>query len=183
MSVSELLLLGLLAMASLSDLREHKIFNWTTYPVIVCGGVISLLTSGLRYYNIPSDWLGSLTVTQFLLGGMGSGLLMLIPYSLSRGGAGDVKLAAAMGGLLGLEGTLWALGCGYVVAATWIVAMSLCSGGLRVLAPAVARGGLSFVTPQHVASPTSQQRKLLQRPFPLAACFSAGVFVVLLLQT
>ena len=183
MNVSELILLGLLSMAALSDMREHKIYNWTTYPVILCGAVISLLVSGLRYNNLSSEWLGSLGVLQFLMGAIGCGLLMTIPYSLARGGGGDVKLAAAMGGLLGFEGTLWALGCGYIVAATWIVSMSTYSGGLKVLAPALARGGLSFIAPQHVAPPSSQQRKLLQRPFPLASCFAAGVVIVLLVQT
>ncbi|MCA9132891.1 MAG: prepilin peptidase [Planctomycetales bacterium] len=181
LSASDILLIGLLALTTLSDLREHKIFNRTTYPTIAWAALFSVGVSGLRLSGHTATWLGELGVAEFLVGSLGSGLLMLVPYSLARGGAGDVKLAVAMGAVLGLERTVCSLGCGYLLAAVWIVLSALPGGRWQVLWPGLARGAFSFLWPQHVASPTSGQRRELARPFPLAGCFAAGTLLVLFL--
>ncbi|MEJ5364645.1 MAG: A24 family peptidase [Desulfosoma sp.] len=81
---------GLIALAAaVSDLRTHRIPN----PLICTGTLLGLL------FHAHAD---ALTGLLFSLKGLGVGLgIWLIPYALGAMGAGDVKLMAAVGALLG----------------------------------------------------------------------------------
>jgi len=87
-----LLLAVVLIMASITDLRSHRISNKLTYSTMIFGLVFSSLTSGL------AGLLQSVS-------GLSLGLALLIGFYLLGGmGAGDVKLMAAVGSLLGPQG-------------------------------------------------------------------------------
>ncbi|MEM9586233.1 MAG: A24 family peptidase [Planctomycetota bacterium] len=109
-----------LVIASLTDLREHKIYNWLTYPAVIWGLVLSTLVSLTRLTSFPEAIFGEVTFTSSLLGMLGCGLLMLVPYAMSGGGAGDVKLAMALGALLGFSTTLQVLCVGYLFASVYV---------------------------------------------------------------
>ena len=104
-----LLALAITLVATITDLRFRRIPNWLSYPAMLAGAGIVLagtLTGWSEAMGVP-DAMESLG--GFLLGATLLGVL----YLSHGGGAGDVKLAAALGILLGpvaLAGTLLA-GC------------------------------------------------------------------------
>ena len=87
-----LYLLLVLLVAAVSDVRIQKIPNWLTLSAVVVGLACHTATNGFA---------GFLFSLQGAL--LGLGLLMLF-YLAAGMGAGDVKLMAAVGGLLGPKG-------------------------------------------------------------------------------
>jgi len=76
-------------LAAATDLRKRRIPNWLTVPAAVAGLSFHLFA--------PSGW----GLTSALAGfAIGFGLLLL-PFLIGGGGAGDVKLLAALGVWLG----------------------------------------------------------------------------------
>ncbi|MBI4491272.1 MAG: prepilin peptidase [Chloroflexi bacterium] len=77
------------SVALVTDLRSRRIPNWLTATTFVGGVLANLGLGGLD---------GGLSA----LAGAGLGFLVLIPFYALRGvGAGDVKLLAALGALVG----------------------------------------------------------------------------------
>ena len=77
------------AIAAVTDLRMHRIPNWLTVPAAI---------AGLAFHAIaPQGWGWTTGVYGFALGFS----LLLLPWILGGGGAGDVKLLAALGAWLG----------------------------------------------------------------------------------
>src|SRR5947209_11249935 len=81
--------------AAYTDLRSRRIPNWLTLSAAVIGLGLNLALGGAA---------GGLTAVL----GLGLGLAMLLPFYLLRAvGAGDVKLLAALGALLGPTALVW----------------------------------------------------------------------------
>jgi prepilin peptidase CpaA len=75
--------------ASITDLRRRRIPNWLTFPAMGAGWVLWATFLG---------WKGFV----FSVGGTFAASLLLVLLHLGRGpGMGDIKLAAAVGSLLG----------------------------------------------------------------------------------
>ena len=85
-----------LAIAVVTDLKEQRIPNVLTFPLMLAGLVIHGLLSGMD--GLTFAGLG-------LLVGFG---VMLVPYCFGVMGAGDVKMMAAVGAMLGTSGVLHA---------------------------------------------------------------------------
>jgi len=147
---------SVLVVAAVTDIRIHKIFNWLTYPAILAGLIMAVGVS-LFSATIPaSHWLSDLRFTDSLLGLIGCGAIMLFPYHLSRGGAGDVKLAMAIGALIGFSPTIQAISIGYIIAAVyWLLSSTILS---------------KFTHPSHLPEKTPA--------IPLAGFFACGAFLV-----
>ena len=113
-------LLLLLAAAAVVDWRTLRIPNWLTVPGMLYG----------LLYNATSDTsIGS--GLAFAAGGLAVGMGILLPLYLMRVlGAGDVKLAGAIGAFLGAAATLKALLIVFIV------------GGIAALLYAAVRGAL-----------------------------------------
>ncbi len=110
-----LLLVTVLTAAALSDMRSHRIPNWLTFPVMV---------AGLVYYF----YLGGPRGLLFSLAGLMLGFAFLMPFYLIGGtGAGDVKLMAAVGALLGPGGVLWSFLCTALVGGVYAVLLLVTS--------------------------------------------------------
>jgi prepilin peptidase CpaA len=78
------------------DLRVRRVPNALTIPLAMAG--VALAAAGLGRIG-PSA----------AIAGWAAGLALMLPgYLLGATGAGDVKLMAAVGALLGPEGALWA---------------------------------------------------------------------------
>ena len=105
---------------------------------------------------------------------------MLIPYSLARGGAGDVKLATAIGALVGLDAGLLIIAFTYIAAAIAIVGWTIWTKGPLQLASALCRKVAAKVLPRFFVQPSAQQKMLLDQPIPLAGFFLIATLVVLL---
>jgi prepilin peptidase CpaA len=88
---------GLLGcVASFDDLRRRAIANWIN---------LAGLAAGLVYHTAGRGWVG----LAWSAGGAAAGFaVFLIFYCLGGMGAGDLKLAAAFGALLGPSGILLA---------------------------------------------------------------------------
>ena len=114
----------LLLTAAYTDCTRTKIYNWLTYPTIAWGLLWAIFAT-LRSMPLQEHGHLHVGIEQALAGALGCGLLMLVPYSMSRGGAGDVKLAAALGALVGFEIAFWSLAGGYICAAVFILARKL----------------------------------------------------------
>lgn len=81
--------LALTTIAAFIDVQQHRIPNWLTYPGIVLGAVLRGLLLG---------WKGLADAGKgFLL----AGGIMFLFYMVRAMGAGDVKLMAAIGSLVG----------------------------------------------------------------------------------
>ena len=81
-------------MASVTDIRSHRIPNLLTYPATVLA---------FLYYG----WTNGLGGVLFSAEGWTTGLaLLLLPFLIGVMGAGDVKLMAAVGAVLGPKRTV-----------------------------------------------------------------------------
>ncbi len=86
---SAFLLMILVTIAGLIDIHSRRIPNWLT----VTGAVLGVSLNGFLY-GWPGVW--------FACKGLGLAMLVYLPFFALRGmGAGDVKLMAAVGSLVG----------------------------------------------------------------------------------
>jgi prepilin peptidase CpaA len=105
------ILVSVLAAATFTDLRSSRIPNWLTF-------------SAMGFALVGHAWLGGFPGALFSLLGLGAGLgLFLMLYVTGSIGAGDVKLMAAVGALIGPYGALLSgllamiVGCLYALGA------------------------------------------------------------------
>jgi prepilin peptidase CpaA len=92
MNTGLVILFAALFAASLTDIAHRRIPNVITYPLAACGLVFHFASAGTN---------GLI----FALTGIIAGATMLLPFYLMGGmGAGDVKLMAASGSILGPAG-------------------------------------------------------------------------------
>ncbi len=118
--IATYVLLCLTVVATLTDVSQQKIYNWTTYS----GIVIALILSGgqtLFASNVYSE----VSFGASLTGLAACGGIMLICFLLFQIGGGDVKLLAMMGAFLGLEPgietLLWTFVIGGAMAAVILI--------------------------------------------------------------
>ncbi|MGJ7919800.1 A24 family peptidase [Neobacillus sp. LXY-4] len=91
-----IIVLGLvLSISFVTDIKKRRILNIITLPAILLGFVYNTITLG---------WEGFLFSGKGFLVGLG---FLLIPYLLGGMGAGDVKLMAAIGALMGTTFTFY----------------------------------------------------------------------------
>jgi prepilin peptidase CpaA len=84
----------LLATAMCTDIRSSRIPNWLTF-------------SAMGFACVVHAWFGGVQGAAFSLSGLGAGLgLFIILYVSGSIGAGDVKLMAAVGAIIGPYGAL-----------------------------------------------------------------------------
>jgi prepilin peptidase CpaA len=166
MDVDRTLLLIALALAitaAIFDVREHRIPNWLTYPGIVLGLVLRavLLRGGL--FGLKG--LGSAIAGLMLGGGV-----MLLFYMVRAMGAGDVKLMAAVGSLVGPGHAIVVLLataiCGGVMAVVYSVYRGRMGATIRNLGSVLwfhARSGLQTHPELNLDNPAA-----LRMPYGLA---------------
>ncbi|MGB6043243.1 MAG: A24 family peptidase [Pirellulales bacterium] len=122
---STVLLLGFMTAAVVTDLRSHKIYNWTTYPGIVSGLVCAALVSLCGATDSVRKYAGEATLSDCLWGLLACGGCMLVCFVFFKIGGGDVKLMAMIGSFLGLrmglEAMLWSFVLGGALALVILV--------------------------------------------------------------
>ena len=185
--LATVLLLGLLLVATVTDLLRHKIYNWTTYPGMLAGLCLNAAADvgGLANSEVQQQlawWMGYVGFWQSLIGLLACGFLMLVCYVMLKIGGGDVKLMAMVGALLGvdkgIEAMLWTfvLGmCLALIVLIWRVGpLLLVARTFRQVMRTLRLGCWSPLTPD--------ERKQLQSPLFLAPCALAAVLIVRLSQ-
>ncbi len=92
--------------ATITDVQQQKIFNWTTYTGILVAFTLSGIASVLDRHEFVM-----VGFVQSLLGFLLCSVVMLVCFVLFQIGGGDVKLLAMagafMGPALGIETLLW----------------------------------------------------------------------------
>nr|WP_287412433.1 A24 family peptidase [Pseudodesulfovibrio sp.] len=85
-----------LIIATITDIKNQRVYNWLTFPVILAGFATHTVFGGVEGLK-------------FAAGGFALGFIaMAIPYFIGVMGAGDVKLMAGVGAWLGFSSTLTA---------------------------------------------------------------------------
>ena len=180
--VATVLLLGLVLTAAVTDLRRHKIYNWTTYSGILAAlglsGLRSLLPAVTNLEEEQLEFLTRLPLRESVIGLLACGFLMLVCFVMFRVGGGDVKLIAMLGAFLGpyqgLEAMLWTFvlgGCMGLIVLIWRV------GPLRLLLRTFRQ--LVWTLRLGSWSPlTEDERAQLQPPLFLAPNALAAVVIV-----
>lgn len=114
-------LIGLLVTAAVTDVRRHRIPNWLT----TSGAAFGLLYSAVVPFYMQHGFLWS-------LGGWAIGFGLLLPFWLVRiMGAGDVKLMAMAGALLGANEVLPAVFAAFIAGGVLAIGYSVRYGRLR----------------------------------------------------
>jgi len=170
--LSTALLLVLLAAATYTDVRWHKIYNSITYSGIVVAlavnGVAALLDSWTGELLVQVHWLVPIGIGlgDYFGGILGDGFagllicsfVMIVCFVFFPGGVGggDVKLIAMMGAFLGtsagLEAMLWTFilgGATALIALVWHVgAVNLVAGVFRYVARVIRLHSFNAMTEQ-----------------------------------
>ncbi|RME75146.1 MAG: prepilin peptidase, partial [Planctomycetota bacterium] len=90
------LLFLILILSAYTDLSYGKLYNWYTIPGILLGILCNLLQGHLLFHS----WWNPLVIQSLI--GFGVGFLLFFFLFLSGGfGAGDMKLAGAIGAIMG----------------------------------------------------------------------------------
>ncbi len=172
-TLNGLVLIALLCASSVTDLRQRKIYNWTTYPAWGWALVLNSVSGS-------SASLGAVGLRDSLAGAALCFGCVFCAYLASRGGAGDVKLAASMAALLGWEQGILAVAFGYVVAAAAITTERIAVEGMGRCLRTVIRQLVTIVFPAGVLLPPREKPMIWQGSIPLAPFFSSGAILALL---
>jgi prepilin peptidase CpaA len=191
-SLSGLVLLAILATCTVTDVRSHRIYNWATYSAFLWAISINVFASlwrasgeshlieGMGTALVGPTWLGGVGIGQSMGGAALCFLITLAGYHMSGRGAGDVKLAATLGILLGVNYGVFAVAYSYIVAAIAIIIWSTWSNGPWAIAKAGLRSIGKLFGPLWPFPPSSSDTELLLRPIPLGPYFAIGTLLVVL---
>jgi prepilin peptidase CpaA len=172
---SHCVLLLVLLVASVTDIRQGRIFNWITYPGLVAGllfGAFHLSEAG----RLEFDTTG---LTESLFGIAGCGGIMLACFLLSDMGGGDVKLLATVGAFLGLQHGLTALLWTIVLGGVSGVAMLIWQVGAGRILVGITRHLALVVRSRGWVPLESAEREPLKRSLFLAPSALAGVLLTI----
>ena len=163
------------AAAAYTDARWQLIPNWVTYSAALWGVGINVCASWApeSFQNLGGVGLGASLAGLILLF-----TLFLIVFSFTGGGAGDVKLAGAIGALLGFElgaeALLYAFAAAGIAIAVWAVGSI---GPITVVRLLARRFGGQYF-PTWISPATEQDRKILSMAIPLGPFFAVGMLIV-----
>jgi prepilin peptidase CpaA len=160
-------LLGLLLVATYTDVRAHKIYNWTTYPGILLGFFLSWYFEGVGgFQNSFSGFLAC-------------GLIMIVCFLLFDIGGGDVKLIAMMGAFLGLYDGIQALLITFIFGSAMGMVILIWQCGVWHLISKITEHLQLVFRAKGWVSPTDEEREPLKRWLFLApSAFAAAVIVL-----
>lgn len=162
-----LVLTGIVALiAGITDWRWRRIPNWLTVPAAAIGLAVNAAVW---------HWAGLKAAAE----GLGLGLLLLFPFVLVRAlGAGDWKLAGALGAFLGPGELLTVLALAVLVAGVMAVALVIYKRRVGQTIRNLGRLLFALATghPGHPAV-SLDNPEALKVPFGVAVAIAAVVFV------
>lgn len=169
-------LFGFMLVATVTDLRQQKIYNWTTYT----GILVAFLLSGISSFLNPSNQPGIAIVEfmQCLYGFLGCGGIMLFCFVLFQIGGGDVKLLAMTGAFLGLEKGIETLLWTFVLGAAMAVIILIWKVGAATLLQRIYQQTMNKLSVGKWGSLTTEEQNQLQMPLYLAPSALLAVTIV-----
>lgn len=171
----------LLAVATWHDLRRMRIPNSITYSSLLAALLLASaawLASRLNAGFNPR-WLSAIGIGEAVAGAAVGFVLMGAIYSITNRGAGDVKLATALGALFGPLAIVNILLWTCLAAGVFAILFVIVAYG-RQYVPAAATWFIEVARrAPHVPSRVSRPAHILRRPVPLAGFFVAGVALTL----
>ncbi len=165
---------------TITDLRSHKIRNYWTYTATIWLIVTCLIFDQFDVVQRDFFLWPAPEFRSCLIGAVVCFLVLLLIYSLSGGGAGDVKLAAVVGAGLGLQTGLMALMYTYVFAAAWILMRSVWGIGPILIIQIVLRVIGHFLFPKRFPALSDGEKKFMSTEVPMAPFFASGVLFAFL---
>ncbi len=197
-TVNGYLIAVLIGVCAYTDLLWGKIRNWATYTALLWALALNVVETFVRQqaaisgddegetrgFDIrsASHWseaLGGVGIWESLIGAILAFVVMLFIYRLAGGGAGDLKLAAALGALLGPAAVVEMLVWSYVIASVSILCYVIVVIGPGQIFGGLARKVGSSLAPARVSPPSAEQDRLLQGKIRLAPFFALGTVLVL----
>jgi prepilin peptidase CpaA len=181
--LSGLVLTLLLVTASGTDLAARRIRNWTTYPAMT----YALALNALASLSLRQEWsqlaalCGGVGFTESALGGILCFSGAFTMFLVFAGGAGDVKLMAAIGALVGWRDGFQIWLCTMLFAAAFSLAYAAWRTGWRSLVGFCMRlfGDAGTVVQARLGDAGSNVESVLRQHLPMAPFYSLGVIVVL----
>lgn len=154
-----------LFIAAVCDYKMRKIPNWLTYSAFC---IVILFQLILNRQNMTNSFLGMIICFG----------IVLIPYLLRQGGAGDVKLAAVIGAGMGFQNGIAVIAVSYIIAATLgLIGIIWDKGSLFLIRLICHRIGHWFL-PSWIAPPSETEQQHLKEQIPLAPCFFIALIFV-----
>jgi prepilin peptidase CpaA len=186
------LVLGLtLLTATATDLARRRIYNWCTYSAVAWAAALQLTVALIGDQTVSTAsaspktvaaWIGGPTPTDALWGlFVGFGVTFAL-YTVFRGGAGDVKLVAAIGAFIGPMLVLQALVYAYLFAGIAALAYLMWTAGPLAL---LARTWTALGLPANDAIRTraAEAQLATRRRMPMGPFHAAGTVLALMPNT
>ena len=160
-------LLSLLLVATYTDVREHKIYNWLTYPGILLGFCLNGFFGGRDGFQDSFS------------GFLACGLIMIVCYLLFDIGGGDVKLIAMMGAFLGLHDGIEALLITFIFGSVMGMVILIWQCGVWHLISKITEHLALVFKAKGWVSPTDEELEPLKRWLFLAPSAFAAALIVM----
>jgi len=174
-SIDGALLLPLLLISAVTDLQSRRIPNWLTYGTLLVALATSAFISIMAAAGM--NWAGvGIDLTESLAGFAATFGIMLLVYVLFGTGAGDVKLAGAIGACVGVEAGLHILLWTHIVAGCAMLVFVVWKIGPRWIAQQIG----SRLFPHVIPIPVTDHSDTLRYPVPMALFFAIGTIAALL---
>lgn len=153
----------LLIVSAYTDLASGKVYNWCTYPGIGFGLALNFLIGGVAGDPAGDPTTANYNLVNSVAGCLLGTVILGIPYVAGGIGRGDVKLAAAIGALIGWNYLLWAMFYSTLVGGIMALSYAIWRGELLDTLKGSLRFGLTLRAPR-----PADGKKPLTIPFGFA---------------
>ena len=173
------LLLVLLLVVAKTDIDSKTIPNWATYTGVVWA---LLINAGQTFFGTEASQqiLGAVGLGSCSIGFAALVFGLLVIFSFSGGGAGDVKLIGAIGAFLGLKDGFEAALLSFLGCALIVMFQSVLKNGFSFRSQTTAESGVML---GETDSNKSKMKSGLKAEIPLAPFFAMGVLLVLMRES
>lgn len=166
-------LIGFMLLATVTDVKDQKIYNWNTYPGIIIAVVLATIGSTTIWPDIAIVDIG-----ESLFGFLIAGGIMLFCFVSFQIGGGDVKLLAMVGAFLGpwdgVQTVLWTFVLG---GATALIILIWRLGAVSLL-QRLYQQTMNKLSLGKWGPLTEEENRQLQMPLYLAPSAFLGMLVV-----
>lgn len=156
-------LFAFLIVCAYTDIANGKVYNWATYPAIGAGLALNFLIGGISGDSTLDPAAANYNLIHSVLGCLLGFLSLGILYVAGGVGMGDVKLAGAIGALIGWYYLFWALFYSSLVGGIMAFALAIWRGQFL----STLKGSLAFLVTLR-APKAIEEQKPLTIPFGFA---------------